>query len=112
MQTAFLKYKGLGKYRHYLERIFAESKYLLGENEEKILNLKSTTSYSNWVRMTSDFLSKEEAKVLLEDGSSGLKTLSEISSLTSSKDRKVRDFAARAFNTIMEQACGCCRGGD
>ncbi len=53
--------------------------------------------------MTSDFLSKEEAKVLLEDGSSALKTLSEISSLTSSKDKKVRDIAARAFNKIMER---------
>src|SRR4030066_494500 len=103
LQPAFLKYSGLGKYRHFLERIFAESKYLLGENEEKILNLKSTTSYSNWVRMTSDFLSKEEAPVLLEDGSSALKTLSEISSLTSSKDRKVRDIAASAFNRIMER---------
>ena len=103
IQPVFLKYKGLGKYRHFLERIFAESKYLLGENEEKILNLKSTTSYANWVRMTSDFLSKEEAKVLLEDGSSALKTLSEISSLTSSKDRKVRDIAASAFNRIMER---------
>jgi len=103
LQAAFLKYKGLGKYRHFLERIFAESKYLLGENEEKILNLKSTTSYANWVRMTSDFLSKEEAKVLLEDGSSALKTLSEISSLTSSKDRKVRGIAAAAFNKIMER---------
>lgn len=102
LQAAFLKYKGLGKYKHFIERIFAESKYLLGENEEKILNLKSTTSYANWVRMTSDFLSKEEAKVLLEDGSSALKTLSEISSLTSSKDKKVRDISARAFNKIME----------
>ena len=53
--------------------------------------------------MTSDFLSKEEAGELLEDGSSALKTLSEISSLTSSKDRKVRDIAAREFNRIMER---------
>ena len=45
-QPAFLKYKGLGKYRHFLERIFAESEYMLSEKEEKILNLKSTTSYA------------------------------------------------------------------
>ena len=103
LQPVFLKYKGLRKYKHFLERIFAEAKYHLGESEEKILNLKSTTSYSNWVRMTSDFLSKEEAQVLLEDGSSAIKTLSEISSLTSSKMKKVRDVAARAFNAIMER---------
>jgi oligoendopeptidase F len=102
-QAVFLKYPGLKKYRHFLERIFAEAQYMLGENEEKILNLKTATSYSNWVRMTSDFLAKEERKVLLEDGSSAVKTLSEISSLTYSKNRKVRDIAAAAFNAIMEQ---------
>ena len=65
----------------------------------------------NWVRMTSDFLAKEEARVLLEDGSTGIKTLSEISSLTSSNNRKVRDIAAKAFNAIMDKACRCRRGG-
>ena len=103
LQTSFLRFRGLKKYRHFLERIFAESKYLLSENEEKIMNLKSTTSYGNWVRMTSDFLAKEEAKVLLDDGSFSVKTLPEISSLTNSKNRKVRDTAARAFNAIMEK---------
>ncbi len=103
LQAAFLNYPGLIKYKHFLERIFAESKYMLSENEEKILNLKTATSYSNWVRMTSDFLSKEEAKVLLEDGSTGVKTLSDISSLTISRNRKVRNVAARAFNTIMKR---------
>ena len=102
-QPAFLKYRGLGKYRHFLERIFAEAKYMLSEKEEKVLNLKSTTSYENWVRMTSDFLAKEEARVLLEDGSKAVKTLSEIASLTSSNNRKVRDVAAKAFNAIMDK---------
>ncbi len=102
-QPVFLKYKGLGKYRHFLERIFVEAEYMLSEKEEKILNLKAKTSYGNWVRMTSDFLAKEEAGVLLEDGSKGVKTLSEIASLTSSNNRKVRDVAAKAFNAIMDK---------
>jgi len=102
-QPAFLKYKGLWKYRHFLERIFAEAKYMLSEKEEKVLNLKATTSYENWVRMTSDFLAKEEARVLLEDGRTGMKTLSEISSLTCSNNKKVRDVAAKAFNAIMDK---------
>jgi oligoendopeptidase F len=103
LQPAFLKYKGLGKYRHFLERIFAEAEYMLSEKEEKVLNLKSTTSYGNWVRMTSDFLAKAEARVLLEDGSTVMKTLSDISSLTASNNRKVRDIAAKAFNAIMDK---------
>ncbi len=103
LQKRFLEYKGLLKYRHYLSRTFAESRYMLSEPEERIMNLKATTSYGNWVRMTSDFLSREERKVLLEDGSFAIKPLPDISSLTKSRNRRVRDTAARAFNDIMEK---------
>ena len=51
-QKRFLAHEGLRKYRHFLARIFAESAYLLSEPEEKILNLKSATSYAHWTRMT------------------------------------------------------------
>lgn len=100
-QQKFLQYNGLKDYKHFLERIFAESKYLLSEPEEKILNLKTSTSYSNWVKMTSSFLSKEEREVILEDGRKDTKTFSEILSLMNSKYKKVRDSAARAFNHIL-----------
>jgi oligoendopeptidase F len=103
LQKKFLAYNGLRKYRHYLERIFAESRHLLSESEEKIMNLKSTTSYSNWVRMTSDFLSREERKVPLEDGRIAMKPLPEILSLTSSRIRNVRNTAAKAVNDIMKK---------
>lgn len=100
-QKRFLKYDGLKDYKHFLERIFAESRYLLSEPEEKILNLKTSTSYSNWVKMTSGFLSREERTILLEDGSKNIKTFSEILSLMNSKDKNVRDSAARAFNDML-----------
>ncbi len=102
-QKRLLSGRGLGRYRHFLERIFAESKYLLSEAEEKILNLKSSTSYSNWIRMTSGFLAREERPVLLEGGGTGVKTLPEILSLMNSRERKVRDSAAGAFNAILER---------
>jgi oligoendopeptidase F len=102
-QGKFLGYAPLKKYRHFLERIFAESRYLLSDPEERILNLKSATSYSNWVRMTSGFLAKEERKVLSEDGKKSLKTFPEILSLMNSRSRAVRDTAARAFNDIMSK---------
>ncbi|HYQ47782.1 MAG TPA: M3 family oligoendopeptidase, partial [Thermodesulfovibrionales bacterium] len=101
LQKKFVAYEGLRKYRHFLERIFAESRYLLSEPEEKIMNLKSTTSFGNWVRMTSDFLSREERKVLLEDGSTAVKPLPEILSLLNCQKRNVRDTANRAFNDIL-----------
>jgi len=53
--------------------------------------------------MTSDFLSKEEARVLLEDGSTAMKTLFRNRALLAAKTKKVKDRAARAFNTIMER---------
>src|SRR4030043_293947 len=67
-QKRVIQYPGLKEYRHYLERLFAESKYLLSEPEEKIMNLKSPSSYANWVKMTSSFLAKEERSVISENG--------------------------------------------
>ena len=102
-QKKFLEYDGLKDYKHFLERIFAESRYLLSEPEEKILNLKASTSYSNWVKMTSGFLSREEREVIAEDGRKNTKTFSEILSLMNSKDKKIRDSAAKAFNDILSK---------
>ncbi|HKN18558.1 MAG TPA: hypothetical protein VJW95_02080, partial [Dissulfurispiraceae bacterium] len=102
-QKKFLDYKRLREYKHFLERIFAEAKYLLSEPEEKILNIKASTSYSNWIKMTSGFLAKEQRNVLLEDGTKGSKNLSELSSLLDSKNKKVRDSAAKALNGLFEK---------
>lgn len=99
----FLAYEGLKEYRHYLERLFAESKFLLSEPEEKIMNLKSSTSYLNWVKMTSSFLAKEERIVLTEDGKRERKAFSDIASLMNGKNKKVRDSAAGAFNDILKK---------
>jgi oligoendopeptidase F len=102
-QKRFLDHKPLGKYRHFLERVFAEARYHLSEPEEKIMNLKSATSYSNWTKMTSGFLSKEERVVLLEDGTRASSPFTEIIGLLNSKNRKVRDTAATALNSILKK---------
>ncbi len=103
LQKKFLEYPGLKKYRHYLGRLFAESKYLLSEPEERIMNLKSPSSYANWVKMTSSFLAKEERAVISENGQRGIKPFSEIASLMNSKQKRVRNSAAKAFNDILKQ---------
>ncbi len=102
-QKTFLEHPSLGKYRHFLERIFAESRYHLSEPEEKIMNLKSATSYSNWTRMTEGFLSKEDREVITERGSKKVLPFSEISGLMNSKTKTVRDTAAVAFNDILKK---------
>ncbi len=102
-QKRFLEHQDLTPYRHFLERIFAESKYHLSEPEEKILNLKSATSYSNWTKMTSGFLSKEERTVIAEDGKRTIKNFSEIVGLMNNKKKRVRDSAAKAFNDMLQK---------
>lgn len=102
-QKKFLEHEALLKYRHFLERIFAESRYHLSEPEEKILNLKSATSYANWTKMTSGFLSKEERNVLTEKGKKKVTPFSEIIGLMNSKNKRVRDSAAQAFNGILQK---------
>ncbi|HMK57104.1 MAG TPA: M3 family oligoendopeptidase [Dissulfurispiraceae bacterium] len=102
-QKMLLGFAGLQKYRHFLERSFEEARYLLTESEERIMSLKSSTSYGNWVKMTSGFIVREERDVLLEDGKKGVKTFSGILSLMNSRKKAVRDGAARAFNDILRK---------
>ena len=94
LQKKFLAYRPLSPYKHFLEKLFEAQKHLLTEPEEKIMNLKSITSYTNWVRMTSAFLSKEEVKG---------KNFSELMGLLNNKNKKTRDSAAKSFNTILEK---------
>src|SRR3972149_4871067 len=94
LQKKFLTYKPLSPYKHFLEKLFETQKHLLTEPEEKIMNLKSSTSYINWVRMTSTFLSKEER---------GGKNFSELLGLMNNKNKGVRDSAAKSFNEILEK---------
>ena len=103
IQTKFISDNSLKPYRHFLERLFAKSDYLLSEPEEKIINLKEQASHSNWVKMTSGFLSIEKAEILSANGKKSSRSFSEISSLISSQDKKVRDDAARAFNIILKK---------
>ncbi len=101
LQKVFLDHEALAKYRHFLERIFAESRYHLSEPEEKIMNLKAATSSSNWTKMTAGFLSKEECSVLTENGRKWVRPFSEIIGLMNSKSKQVRDSAAKAFNGVL-----------
>src|SRR3989338_839014 len=103
LQRKFLQYKKLKEYKHFIERLFAQSKHLLSDPEEKILNLKASTSHSNWVKMVSGFLSKEERRVLSETGKEETKNFSEILALLDNANRKIGNSAAKAFNDILSK---------
>jgi oligoendopeptidase F len=103
LQSKLLKDKELLPYKHFLEKLFLQAAHILSEPEEKVLNSVSPLTYSNWTRMVSGFLAKEEREVLDEKGKKATKTFSEISSLTSSTNKKVRDAAAEAFSDINKK---------
>lgn len=100
LQKKFLTDKALTPYKHYLEKSFEEADHILSEPEEKIINL-TTPLTSNWSRMVSGFVAKEEREVLDDTGKKTVKNFSEISSLTSNTKKKVRDAAAKALNDIV-----------
>lgn len=103
-QARLLQAPELIEYKHYLDRLFAQAKYTLTEAEEKIMTLKSAPAHGNWVRMTSSFLSKEEAEVILEDGTKDKKSFEVILTLAGqSQNQAVRDTATTAFNQILEK---------
>ena len=103
IQLKMLKNKDLKPYKHFLEKLFESAKYTLSEPEEKILNLKNQTSFENWVRMVSEFVSKEEREVLDESGNKVIKPLFDFMSLLKSQNKEVRDISARAVNEVLEK---------
>lgn len=102
-QDKFLNEPTLNNYKHFLENLFKQGQYLLSENEEKILNLKSITSYTNWVKLTEQLLSKDEGKVITEEGKIKSTNLSEMMSLMSNSKKEIRDKAAKSFNNLLKR---------
>jgi len=56
-QKEFLSAPELAHFRYYLKSIFESAKHDLSEEQEKIINLKSSQSYSRWVNMTDKIIS-------------------------------------------------------
>ncbi len=102
-QKIFLASPLLENYRHFLESLFAVSKYLLSDNEEKVFNVTSKTSYSNWVDMLSELLDKQVVTVKTENGNLEEISYNEIGKFLDSKVKKVRDYASIQFNKINEK---------
>jgi oligoendopeptidase F len=100
-QNIFLNDPDLKDYKHFLENLFENSKHQLSEPEEKIMNLKSQTSHSNWTKMVSTFISEEERQVAQDDGTKALKNFSDLGPLLFSQNKTIRDSAAEAINDVL-----------
>ena len=102
-QKNFLNSKYLQPYKHFLERIFAFSEHILSEKEEKILNLTSSPSYSNWVDMTSQFLSKETIEIFSEEGKKITVPFSMARKYEKSKIRRTRKSASKEELNVLDK---------
>ncbi len=101
-QKIVLKDPQLVSFRHFLKRLFDQSEHVLSDNEEKIMNLKSSPAYSDWVRMTTSLFAKEQRSVLDSNGKTKVANFSEIIGLIDHPKKKIRDKAAAAFNDILK----------
>lgn len=99
-QKLFLQDTDLKPYTHYLEHSFLSSKYLLSDKEEKVFNLMSKTSHSNWADMITELMDKQKATVIDENLKEKEVPYNEISGYLNSQNKKVRDYASKAFNQI------------
>jgi oligoendopeptidase F len=91
-QQEFLNHPDLAIFRHHLQKLFNNSKYLLSEAEERILNLKGAPAHSSWTRMVSSLLAKESRRG---------KNLSQLLSDLSSTSKSVRDQSAKDAHDIL-----------
>lgn len=102
-QGEFLNSSELEDYRHFLEMLFKEGKYILSDKEEKVFSLTSKPSFGNWVSMIEELLSKQTLKVLNEDLEEIEISYNEAAKYFTSTNKKVRDKAAEEFNKINEE---------
>ncbi len=102
-QQLFLNDPKVTKYKHYLQRVFAEAEHLLTEAEEKILIMMAPTSLQKWVEMTQEFLNKETVRWVNKNGEETEISFNELIDLISNVDQQTRDEAAAKLNEIFRK---------
>jgi len=100
-QKKLLSAPELKTYRHFLTKLFEQAKHILTEPEERIMSLKSSTSYGDWIDLTSNLIAEETATVTDDTGKKKTATVPEILSLISSQKKSVRDKAAREAHRLF-----------
>jgi oligoendopeptidase F len=92
----------LTNYKHYLQTVFENAKYILSEDVEKVLSLKSLTSADAWSRLYTD----EKAKIEVELEIYGKKSkynVPGLMDLMKNSDRKIRATAFEALSYSFSQ---------
>jgi oligoendopeptidase F len=90
--------KKLSPYKHFLSQTRAFKPFTLSENEEQILNIKSQTSSSAFIRLFDQIESAEKFEITIK-GKKKILNSSEIGSIMKGHpDRKVREKAVEAYS--------------
>ncbi|MEZ4200136.1 MAG: M3 family metallopeptidase [Candidatus Paceibacterota bacterium] len=110
-QQRLLRAPELAKFNYYLKRIFANAKHHLSEDQEKIINLKSSQSYGRWVDMTEKVLSNrsivwDNKKIPLPEASEMVTVVpksqrNKLWRLLTNEFEKVAEIAEHEFNAII-----------
>ncbi|MCD4811849.1 M3 family oligoendopeptidase [bacterium] len=102
-QEIFINATELREYKHYLETLFANAKYILTDKEEKVFNLTASTSFGNWTRMIEELLSKQSVTIIDEEQKRKKVSYNEISKYLDSTNKSVRDKAAKELNKVNKK---------
>lgn len=102
-QQKLLSAKALQHFRYYLQCVFAGAQYDLTEDQEKIINLKSSQSHGRWVQMTEKIISNRcitwQGKQLPIP-----EALATLDTLSPTQKRKMWDSIITALQSIAEVA--------
>jgi oligoendopeptidase F len=92
----------LQNYKHYLQTVFENGKYILSEDVEKVLSLKSLTSADAWSRLYTDQKAKIEVELEIY-GKKKKYNVPGLMDLMKNSDRKIRATAFEALSYSFSQ---------
>lgn len=100
LQSQLLQNAGLAKYKHFLDRIFTNAKYILSEAEERVITEYSGPIYA-WGKMRTGLLSAEPIE--FNHPKDGIKKVSygDLLDLINDQDKTTRDLAAAELHKFL-----------
>ena len=91
------------EFKHYIEKIANEAKYVLSEPEEKIINITQKTSASNWIHLTENLINTENATIINENGQKEKAPFAKIYENIKSGNKQTRESSSKAVYKILKK---------
>lgn len=91
----------LAPYKHYLQIIFDQRRFMLTEKEEQMISMLRKSAYANRSDMVEEFLSTQQASIQDQNGTTSVKSFSELVALSAHPNATVRDQAHSHVSRIL-----------